>query len=275
MALSNASILQKTNRGDRARTEGVEAGDAAEERRLAAAARTEQRDDLARTHVEVDVGEHVRVVAVAGAQSLDVQRAHPEPPSEPTRTPALGTAAALAAASGGRAGRLMDGALMLPLGTSAVTLGLGLLLAFRSGPLAGRGAVVLVPIAQALVAIPFVVRTLLPVLRAIDERLREAAATLGATPRRVWREVDLPIISRAGLVAAGFSFAVTVGEFGATIFVARAANPTIPVAIHRALGLPGAVNLGRAMALSVLLALITGAVVLVIDRVRVGSVGRF
>ena len=133
----------------------------------------------------------------------------------------------------------------------------------------------LVPLAQALVAIPFVVRTMLPVLRSIDERLREAAATLGAPPRRVWREVDLPIVSRAGLVAAGFAFAVTIGEFGATIFVARAANPTVPVAIHRALGLPGAVNLGRAMALSVLLALITGLVVLLIDRIRVGSVGRF
>ena len=187
----------------------------------------------------------------------------------------VGTTAALAAVQGGRAGRLMDGALMLPLGTSAVTLGLGLLLAFRSGPLAGRGAVMLVPLAQALVAIPFVVRTMLPVLRGIDERLREAAATLGATPRRVWREVDLPIVSRAGLVAAGFSFAVTVGEFGATIFVARASNPTVPVAIHRALGLPGAINLGRAMALSVLLAVITGVVVMLIDRVRVGSVGRF
>jgi len=187
----------------------------------------------------------------------------------------VGTLAALAAVEGGRWGRVMDGALMLPLGTSAVTLGLGLLLAFRSGPLAGRGAVLLVPLAQALVAIPFVVRTLLPVLRGIDERLREAAATLGASPRRVWREVDLPIVSRAGLVAAGFAFAVTVGEFGATIFVARASNPTVPVAIHRALGLPGAVNLGRAMALSVLLAVITGLVVLLIDRVRVGAVGRF
>ena len=187
----------------------------------------------------------------------------------------VGTTAALAAVQGGRAGRVMDGALMLPLGTSAVTLGLGLLLAFRSGPLAGRGAVLLVPLAQALVAIPFVVRTMLPVLRGIDERLREAAATLGATPRRVWREVDLPIVSRAGLVAGGFSFAVTVGEFGATIFVARASNPTVPVAIHRALGLPGAINLGRAMALSVVLAVITGVVVMLIDRVRVGSVGRF
>jgi thiamine transport system permease protein len=187
----------------------------------------------------------------------------------------VGTAAALAAVGGGRGGRLMDAALMLPLGTSAVTLGLGLLLAFRTGPLAGRGAVLLVPLAQALVAIPFVVRTMLPVLRGIDERLREAAATLGATPSRIWREIDLPIVSRAGLVAAGFAFAVSVGEFGATIFVARASNPTMPVAIHRALGLPGDVNLGRAMALSVLLALITGVVVLLIDRVRVGAVGRF
>ena len=187
----------------------------------------------------------------------------------------IGTLAALAAVSGTRSGRLMDGALMLPLGTSAVTLGLGLLLAFRSGPLAGRGSILLVPLAQALVAIPFVVRTMLPVLRSIDERLREAAATLGAAPRRVWREIDLPIVSRAGLVAAGFAFAVTVGEFGATVFVARASNPTIPVAIYRSLGLPGQINLGRAMALSVLLAVITGVVVLLIDRIRVGSVGRF
>jgi thiamine transport system permease protein len=164
---------------------------------------------------------------------------------------------------------------MLPLGTSAVTLGLGLLLTFRSGPLAGRGSVLLVPLAQALIATPFVVRTVLPVLRGIDDRLREAVATLGATPRRVRREVDLPIVSRAGLVAAGFAFAIAVGEFGATVFVARASNPTVPVAIERALGLPGAVNLGRALALSVLLAALTGLVVLLVDRVRVGAVGRF
>ena len=187
----------------------------------------------------------------------------------------LGLAAAVAAASGSRLGRFADGALMLPLGTSAVTLGLGLLLTFRTGPLAGRGAVLLVPLAQALIATPFVVRTVLPVLRDIDDRLREAVATLGAAPRRVRREVDLPIVSRATLVAAGFAFAISVGEFGATVFVARATNPTVPVAIQRALGLPGAVNLGRALALSVLLALLTGVVVLLVDRVRVGALGRF
>ncbi len=187
----------------------------------------------------------------------------------------LGLAAAVAAADGSRLARLTDSALMLPLGTSAVTLGLGLLLTFRTGPLAGRGAVLLVPLAQALVATPFVVRTVLPVLRGIDPRLREAVATLGAPPRRVRREVDLPIVSRAALVAAGFAFAIAVGEFGATVFVARATNPTVPVAIQRALGLPGAINLGRALALSVLLATLTGLVVLLIDRVRVGAVGRF
>jgi thiamine transport system permease protein len=187
----------------------------------------------------------------------------------------VGTLASIAAVGGGAVTRVVDGALMLPLGTSAVTLGLGLLLAFRSGVFAGRGSLLLVPIAQALVATPFVVRTMLPVLRGIDERLREAAATLGAPPGRVWREIDLPIVSRAGLVAAGFAFAVTVGEFGATIFVARASHPTIPVAIYRALALPGQVNLGRAMALSVLLAVITATVVLLLDRTRLGRIGRF
>jgi thiamine transport system permease protein len=187
----------------------------------------------------------------------------------------LGVTAAVAAADGSRLARVADGALMLPLGTSAVTLGLGLLLTFRTGPLAGRGAVALAPLAQALVATPFVVRTVLPVLRGIDPRLREAVATLGAPPRRVRREVDLPIGARATLVAAGFAFAIALGEFGATVVVARATDPTVPVAIQRALSLPGAVNLGRALALSVLLATITAAVAMLADRTRLGGLGRF
>jgi thiamine transport system permease protein len=133
----------------------------------------------------------------------------------------------------------------------------------------------LVPIAQALIATPFVVRTLLPVLRSIDQRLREAAATLGATPRRVWQEVDLPIVGRALLVAAGFSFAIAVGEFGATVFVARAQFPTMPVAIFRLLGRPGVTNFGQAMAMSTILMVVTASAILLIDRLRVGQVGRF
>jgi thiamine transport system permease protein len=187
----------------------------------------------------------------------------------------VGALAATAATSGtGRLPRAVDRALMVPLGTSAVTVGFGFLIALDR-PIDLRGSVLLVPLAQALIATPFVVRTLLPVLRSIDKRLREAAAVLGATPRRVWREVDLPIVGRALLVAAGFSFAIAVGEFGATVFVARATSPTMPVAIFRLLGRPGVANFGQAMAMSTLLAAITAAALLAIDRLRVGAVGRF
>lgn len=187
----------------------------------------------------------------------------------------VGGLAATAATTGtGRLPRALDRALMVPLGTSAVTVGFGFLIALDR-PVDLRGSVLLVPLAQALIATPFVVRTLLPVLRSIDQRLRDAAAVLGASPRRVWREVDLPIVGRALLVAAGFAFAIAVGEFGATVFVARANAPTMPVAIFRLLGRPGVANFGQAMALSTLLAAITAAALLTIDRLRVGSVGRF
>jgi thiamine transport system permease protein len=175
----------------------------------------------------------------------------------------------------GRIGRVFDTALMLPLGTSAVTIGFGFLIALDRPPLDLRGSALLVPLAQALVATPFVVRTLLPVLRAIDPSLREAAATLGAGPGRILREIDLPIVTRAGLVAAGFAFAVSVGEFGATVFISRVDLPTLPVAIFRFLGQPGALNFGQAMAMSTILMAVTATAVLLIERVSVGRAGTF
>jgi thiamine transport system permease protein len=186
-----------------------------------------------------------------------------------------GLAATAATLRDDRLSGLVDRALMLPLGTSAVTIGFGFLIALNRPPLDLRGSPLLVPLAQALIAVPFVVRTLVPVLRSIDQRLREAAATLGARPLRVWREVDLPIVGRAVLVAAGFSFAIAVGEFGASVFVVRAQLPTMPVAIFRLLGRPGVANFGQAMALSTLLMLVTASAILLIDRLRVGQVGRF
>ena len=186
-----------------------------------------------------------------------------------------GAAAWTVARSRGTAGRLLDGLLMLPLGTSAVTVGFGFLIALDAPPLDLRSSPVLVPLAQAVVATPFVVRTLVPVLGAIDERLREAAATLGARPRDVWREVDLPIVFRAFLVAAGFAFAISLGEFGATVFIARANLPTLPIAIFRFLGQPGALNFGQAMAMSTILMGVTATAIVLIERVRVGHVGEF
>ena len=155
---------------------------------------------------------------------------------------------------------------MLPLGASAAMLGFGFLLAFADPPLALRGSAWLVPIAQALVATPFVVRTLSPALRSVDPRLREAAAVLGATPARVRREIDVPLAARALAVAAGLAFAIALGEFGATVFIARAEWPTLPVAIFRFLGRPGAENVGQAMALCVVLMGLTAIGALAADR---------
>ena len=186
-----------------------------------------------------------------------------------------GLAAWVVARRPGRGVAWFDAALMLPLGTSAVTVGFGFLIALDRPPLDLRGSLWLVPIAQATVAVPFVIRTLVPVLRSIDSNLRQAAAVLGASPAQVWREVDLPIVFRAVLVSAGFAFAISLGEFGATVFLARADHPTVPIAIYRFLGQPGALNLGQAYALSVVLMALTATAILVVDRLRVGSLGEF
>ncbi|NED80097.1 iron ABC transporter permease [Streptomyces sp. SID11233] len=183
-----------------------------------------------------------------------------------------------AAALTRRAGRLVrgfDALLMLPLGVSAVTVGFGFLITLDKPPLDLRTSWILVPLAQALVGVPFVVRTMLPVLRAVDGRLREAAAVLGASPLRAWREVDLPLVRRALLVAAGFAFAVSLGEFGATVFIARPDNPTLPVAVARLLGRSGDLNYGQAMALSTILMLVCAISLLLLERIRTDRSGEF
>ncbi len=171
--------------------------------------------------------------------------------------------------------RLLDPLLMLPLGTSAVTLGLGFIISLDRPPLDLRASPLLIPLAHTLVAFPFVVRSLTPALRSIRPRLRQAAAVMGATPWQVFREVDLPMVGRAVLVAATFAFTISLGEFGATALVARPEYPTIPVMIYRFISQPGAMNYGQALALSTLLALITSLAILAIERFRVAEVGEF
>ncbi len=180
----------------------------------------------------------------------------------------VGAAAAYSIAGGGRLGRLLDAGLMLPLGTSAVTLGFGLLITFDTAPLDLRASVVIIPIAHGLIGIPFVVRSMLPVLRAVEPRLREAAATLGASPTRAWWAVDVRLSARALAGGAGFAFAVSLGEFGATSFLSRRGRVTLPMELTRALSRPGELSLARGMALATLLLVLTGAVVLAVDRLR-------
>jgi thiamine transport system permease protein len=169
----------------------------------------------------------------------------------------------------------LDGFFMLPLGVSAVTLGFGFLVTLGRPPLELRDSALLVPIAQALVALPLVVRTIVPVLAGIDDRQRQAAASLGAGPLRATLTVDLPVVWKPMLAACGFAFAVSLGEFGATSFLARDEQPTLPVVIFRLIGHPGELNYGMALAASVVLAATTALVMLAVERLRVPSVGAF
>jgi len=177
----------------------------------------------------------------------------------------LGTLAAFALNKPGKVNRWMDPVLMLPMGTSAVTLGLGFILVFNRPPLDLRTFPILLPIAHSLVAMPFVVRTMKPAIASVPLNIKQAAAILGANPLRVWREVDLPLISRAVTVSALFSFTISLGEFGATSFLTRPEMPTIPVAIFRYLSQPGATNYGQAMAMATILMLVCALAVLLIE----------
>ena len=174
-----------------------------------------------------------------------------------------------------RRGWLIDALFMLPLGTSAVTLGLGYLISMDRPPLALRGTIALIVFAHTLVALPFVVRSLLPALQSIRPSLREAASTLGASPLRVFREVDLPIVWRALAVGAIFAFTISMGEFGATSMIARPETPTIPIAVYRFLSRPGAVNYGQALAMSTILMAVCVTGFLAIEQLRPGGAQAF
>ncbi len=184
---------------------------------------------------------------------------------------ALGYPAAYALAKPARLEKFLDPFIMLPLGSSAVMLGLGFILSF------GRALAspFFVPIAHSLIALPFVIRTLQPALASIPEQLRQAASMLGASPFRVWQTVDFPILSRATLSAATFAFTVSLGEFGATLLITRPEYPTIPIAIQRFLSQPGGLNYGQAMAMATVLMVLTTLAILFIEKLRLSSSGEF
>ena len=174
----------------------------------------------------------------------------------------LGLAAAVALSRAARPPRLLDLVVMAPLGTSAVTLGFGFLVA---NPLGLRSKWIAIPVVHALIGMPFVVRAVGHSLRSVDPRVRDAAATLGARPWRVFATIDLPIARRPLMVGGAMALAVSLGEFGAASFLVRPTSATLPVAIGRLLSRPGSVNVGQAYALAVILAVLTGGVMIVVE----------
>jgi thiamine transport system permease protein len=191
----------------------------------------------------------------------------------------LGFPAAMALARPGKFEKWIDPFLMLPLGASAVTLGLGYIITFNHPlPFANWSLItspLLIPLAHTTIALPFVMRNLQTALATIPQRYREAAAVLGASRWQVWRTVDWPIISRATISAGAFAFTVSLGEFGAASLLARPEYPTLPTAIYRFLSQPGGLNYGQAMAMATLLMAFTGLGIFLIEKLRLPGTGEF
>lgn len=187
---------------------------------------------------------------------------------------AAGALAAFAITAARRRGAWLDVGTMLPLGTSAVTVGLGMLITFDVAPFDWRAEWWLVPVGHALVALPFAVRLMVPVLRAVPADRRAAAATLGASPLRTWWHIDARAAVRPAITAAGFAAAVSLGEFGATTFLTRAGRETLPIAISSLLSRVGEVPRAQGFALATVLLLVTGAILVAIDVRLPGPAGR-
>jgi thiamine transport system permease protein len=198
----------------------------------------------------------------------------------------MGFPAAAALARPGKLEKWIDPFLMLPLGASAVTLGLGYIITFNrplfpenwllnTGHWSLLTSPVLIPLAHTTIALPFVIRNLQSALTMIPNRYREAAAVLGASPWQTWKTVDWPIISRAAVSAGAFAFTISMGEFGAASLLARPEYPTLPTAIYRFLSQPGGMNYGQAMAMATILMLACGLGIIIIEKLRLPGTGEF
>jgi molybdate transport system permease protein len=167
----------------------------------------------------------------------------------------FGIAVALILARGRFPGRtLLDGIVHLPLVLPPVVTGYLLLIGFgRRGPIGAfldqtfgivfafrwTGAA----LACGVMGFPLLVRAIRLSIEAVDRRLEDAAASLGAHRLTVFATVTLPLIVPGLLAGAVLGFAKALGEFGATItFVSNipGETQTIPSAIYTALQIPGA-----------------------------------
>ncbi|MEI8609766.1 molybdate ABC transporter permease [Enterovibrio norvegicus] len=116
-------------------------------------------------------------------------------------------------------------------------------------------------LASAVVAFPLLVRAIRLSLELVDQRLEDAARTLGASPWRVFYSVTLPLIAPGILSGLVLAFARSLGEFGATItFVSNipGETQTIPLAMFAFLETPGAEeSVARLCILSIVIALLS------------------
>lgn len=123
---------------------------------------------------------------------------------------------------------------MFPLAISSVTLGLGYYIIKAQFPSSGIvTGYVLVILAHLVTALPFAMRTLVPVIRAENERILLSAYTLGSGTARTCFSIEIPMIRGTIARAFIFSFALSVGEVNATLTLAEGKVITLPILLYR------------------------------------------
>jgi thiamine transport system permease protein len=149
--------------------------------------------------------------------------------------------------------KLLDLVFLVPLGVSSVVLGFGFLISFDASWLNLRSSWLIVPLAQALIALPMVIRLVYPALVSIGKEPIEQASLDGASSFQIWRYVESGMIKGVLLTALGYAAIISVGEFGASSFLAYGSEGTIPTLLFRLIARPGEQNYGMAMAVSAIL----------------------
>lgn len=131
----------------------------------------------------------------------------------------------------------LDTMMLMPLGISAVGLGYGMIKVYSGTSTDPTGTWYVIVILHVLLSYPFGARAIHAGLSTIPDQLRKASRSLGAGPVKTFFSVDLPLLAPSIVVAALFSFAISIGEFGATLMVSASSTyMTMPVALYRFLG---------------------------------------
>lgn len=156
----------------------------------------------------------------------------------------------------------------LPLGTSSLLLGYGILLAYGVGGFldvtTGR---LLIMSAHILVAFPFTARALLPALEQHDHHLDDAAALLGTPPQAIPWRIHAPLLRAPLLAAAGLAVAMSLGDFGASLLLMNPENRALSVWIgSTGLGSFDPLVRSQLLALTGLLAALTAAALITVER---------
>jgi thiamine transport system permease protein len=162
--------------------------------------------------------------------------------------------------------KVLDFVFLAPLGVSSVVLGFGFLVSFDAEWFPLRSSWLIVPLAQALIAVPMVIRLVYPALVSIGKEPIEQASLDGASSWQTWRFVESGMIKGVLLTALGYAAITSVGEFGASTFLAYGSEGTIPTLLFRLIARPGEQNFGMAMAVSAILIAFVWAVMLLLSR---------